>query len=328
LARATAFEKLRLVNPVGRAVLEKRSVPKVSIILPTFNRRDTVMRAIRSAQAQTFQDWELIAVDDGSTDDTAVLIAGADPRLTVIRQTNAGMTEARNTGIRAAKGEYIAFLDSDDEFLPHHLELCVAFLETFKEEMIVSTELLEDFGHGRVVNHYRIETSAWYPDKAAIIGTHGFDLPSGETDDYLRVYQSREAIGEWGRAIVEGIDKKWDGAFLYRGMIFDFMRNLGPAGSRVAQWIGFPLFGAHLQDLAGKFHLGAYIRQARIRRGWRDPFPRTHRDGKFGIGFRQGLAESLGRSILERRAARSGGARTAKSQTILDGGVSVETGAA
>jgi len=199
-------------------------VPRVSIILPTFNRRDTVMRAIRSVRAQTFQEWELIVVDDGSTDDTAALIAGADPRLIVIRQNNAGFTEARNTGIRAAKGEYIAFLDSDDEFLPHHLELCVAFLDAFKEEKIVSTELLEDFGHGRVVNHYRIETSSWYPAKAAIIGTHGFDLPSGETDDYLRVYQSREAIGEWGNAILERVDGKWDGAFLYRGMIFDYMR--------------------------------------------------------------------------------------------------------
>jgi glycosyltransferase involved in cell wall biosynthesis len=198
-------------------------MPKVSIILPTFNRADTIIRAIKSAQAQTFADWELIVVDDGSEDDTAAIIAGLDPRMTVIRQENRGMTEARNTALRAAKGAYCAFLDSDDEFLPHHLELCVAFLDAFKEEQFVSTEVLEDFGHGRVVNHYRIETSEWYPRKAALIGSHCFDLPPGETDDYLRAYESREPIGDWGRHIIERISPAQP-AFLYRGNIFKHMR--------------------------------------------------------------------------------------------------------
>jgi glycosyltransferase involved in cell wall biosynthesis len=198
-------------------------MPKVSIILPTYNRADTILRAIKSAQAQTFADWELIVVDDGSEDDTAALITNLDPRLTVIRQENRGMTEARNAAIRAAKGAYFAFLDSDDEFLPHHLELCVAFLDAFKEEQFVSTELLEDFGHGRVVNHYRIETSDWYPRKAARIGSHCFDLPPGETDDYLRAYESREPIGDWGRRIIERINPAQP-AFLYRGHIFKHMR--------------------------------------------------------------------------------------------------------
>jgi glycosyltransferase involved in cell wall biosynthesis len=198
-------------------------MPKVSIVLPTFNRADTILRAIRSVQAQTFQDWELIVVDDGSTDNTAALLAGIDARITLLRQENHGVTEARNTGIRAGSGDYFAFLDSDDEFMPHHLELCVAFLETFKEEQFVSTELLEDFGHGRVVNHYRTETSDWYPKKAALIGSHGLDLPPGETDDYLRVYESREPIAGWGSRIVERVNPG-DGAFLYRGMIFEHMR--------------------------------------------------------------------------------------------------------
>jgi glycosyltransferase involved in cell wall biosynthesis len=198
-------------------------MPKVSIILPTFNRADTIMRAVRSVQAQSFQDWELIVVDDGSTDNTMALLAGIDARITLIRQENRGFTEARNTGIRAGTGDYLTFLDSDDEYTPHHLELCVVFLETFKEEQFVSTENLEDFGHGRVVNHYRAETSDWYPKKAALIGSHGLDLPPGETDDYLRVYESREPIGDWGSRIVERVDPG-HGAFLYRGMIFEHMR--------------------------------------------------------------------------------------------------------
>jgi glycosyltransferase involved in cell wall biosynthesis len=198
-------------------------MPKVSIILPTFNRADTIMRAIRSVQAQSFQDWELIVVDDGSTDNTMAALTGIDARITLIRQENRGVTEARNTGIRAGSCDFFAFLDSDDEFMPHHLELCVAFLETFREEQFVSTELLEDFGHGRVVNHYRTETSDWYPKKAALIGSHGLDLPPGKTDDYLRVYESREPIGDWGSRIVERVNPG-HGAFLYRGMIFEHMR--------------------------------------------------------------------------------------------------------
>jgi glycosyltransferase involved in cell wall biosynthesis len=198
-------------------------MPKVSIILPTFNRADTIMRAIKSAQAQTFRDWELIIVDDGSTDNTATLIADIDPRITLIRQENRGFTEARNTAIRASKGTYFAFLDSDDEFLPYHLELCIAFLEAHAEEQFVSTELLEDFGHGRVVNHYRIETSEWYPQKAALIRSHCFDLPPDETDNYLRAYQSREPIGAWGNHIVSRVAPQ-QAVFLYRGMIFKHIR--------------------------------------------------------------------------------------------------------
>jgi glycosyltransferase involved in cell wall biosynthesis len=198
-------------------------MPKVSIILPTYNRADTILRAIRSVLAQTFADWELIVVDDGSEDDTPAILAGLDPRITVIRQENRGFTEARNTALRAARGAYCAFLDSDDEFLPHHLELCTAFLDAFTEEQFVSTELLEDFGHGRVVNHYRTETSAWYPRKAALIGSHCFDLPPGQTDDYLRAYESREPIGDWGRHIIERLSPAQP-VFLYRGHIFKHMR--------------------------------------------------------------------------------------------------------
>jgi glycosyltransferase involved in cell wall biosynthesis len=135
----------------------------VSVIVPTYNRADTIKRAIASVQAQTFQDWELIVVDDGSTDDTSSVIAGLDPRMVVIRQENQGISGARNTGLMSSTGQYIAFLDSDDEWLPHHLELCIAFLRAFPEEQFVTTELWEDFGQGRLVKHYRAETSSWYP---------------------------------------------------------------------------------------------------------------------------------------------------------------------
>ena len=197
-------------------------MPLVSVIMPTFNRADTIGRSIRSVQAQTFTDWELIVVDDGSTDNTMALIEGCDPRLKLIRQENQGTAGARNTGLRASAGSYIAFLDSDDEWLPHHLELCVSFLNAFPEEQFVTNELWEDLGRGRVVNHYRMEIEEYYPRMARKVGSRLLDLPPGEQDDYLRAYQSRRPIGEWGRTIVERTP--YQNVFHYRGQIFENMR--------------------------------------------------------------------------------------------------------
>jgi len=197
-------------------------MPLVSVIMPTFNRADTIRRAIRSVQAQTFTDWELIVVDDGSTDNTVALIEGCDPRLKLIRQKNQGTAGARNAGLSASAGSYIAFLDSDDEWLPHHLELCVSFLEAFPGEQFVTNELWEDLGQGRIVRHYRAEVEKYYPGMARRVGSRLLDLPPGEQDDYLRVYQSRQPIGEWGRAIVERTPYR--NVFHYRGQIFENMR--------------------------------------------------------------------------------------------------------
>jgi len=200
-------------------------MPLVSVILPTYNRADTIGRAIDSVVNQTLSDWELIVVDDGSTDNSTELILerySREPRLKLIRQENQGVSGARNTGLRASAGKYIAFLDSDDEYLPHHLELESAFLEAHPEEDFVTAELWEDFGGDHIVKHYQIETGQWYPEVARIIGSRMLDLPPGETDDYLRVYQTREPVGEWGRRIVEPLPYK--DVYLYRGKIYEQLR--------------------------------------------------------------------------------------------------------
>ena len=121
---------------LGRS--EMRTVsPKVSIILPTFNRARFLPKAIESIERQTFQDWELIIVDDGSDDETLDLlpqitqeVAG---RVKVISQINQGPGEARNAGIRAARGELIAFFDSDDTWEEAHLSRCVEQFEMTSE---------------------------------------------------------------------------------------------------------------------------------------------------------------------------------------------------
>jgi len=96
-------------------------MPHVSVIIPTYNRAHVLGRAIGSVLAQTYRDFELIVVDDGSTDGTAGLPALCDERVTLVRQNNRGVSAARNAGISHSHGELVAFLDSDDEWLPDKL---------------------------------------------------------------------------------------------------------------------------------------------------------------------------------------------------------------
>lgn len=97
----------------------------VSIIIPTYNRAHLIGRAIQSVLDQTYQDYEIIIIDDGSQDNTKEIIAGiVDNRMRYIAlETNQGVAHARNVGIQEARYDYIAFLDSDDEWLPNKLEL-------------------------------------------------------------------------------------------------------------------------------------------------------------------------------------------------------------
>lgn len=106
--------------------------PAVSIILPTFNRRSCLWKAMDSVLLQEFLDWELIVVDDGSSDNSLGLIGdylGRDSRIRIIAHSNRGVSRARNVGIRVAEGRFVAFLDSDDHYLPAHLRLRFAYME-------------------------------------------------------------------------------------------------------------------------------------------------------------------------------------------------------
>jgi glycosyltransferase involved in cell wall biosynthesis len=98
--------------------------PMVTVVIPAYNRAATVGRAIESVLNQTHQDFEIVVVDDGSTDTTASVVAAiTDPRITLIRhERNLGGGAARNTGYRAGSAPFVAFLDSDDEWLPTKLE--------------------------------------------------------------------------------------------------------------------------------------------------------------------------------------------------------------
>jgi glycosyltransferase involved in cell wall biosynthesis len=134
----------------------------VSIVLPTFNRAGFLPAAFASIAAQTHRAWDLVVVDDGSTDDTQEMLqrlgaAAANP-ITVVRQANAGAYAARNTGLDHARGEAVAFFDSDDLWLPHHLDRCASALARHQEvDWVYGSCRMEDMESGRV-----IEPSTFY----------------------------------------------------------------------------------------------------------------------------------------------------------------------
>ena len=97
-------------------------MPTVSVVIPVYNQAQYLTSAIQSVLAQTYRDFEIIVVDDGSTDDTPYVAQQSGDAIRYIRQENQGQAAARNAGIRQAQGEYIALLDSDDQWLPTYLE--------------------------------------------------------------------------------------------------------------------------------------------------------------------------------------------------------------
>ncbi|MFC1889839.1 glycosyltransferase family 2 protein [Thermodesulfobacteriota bacterium] len=108
--------------------------PRISVIIPTYNRAELLIKAIESVLQQTFHDYEIIVVDDGSTDNTRERLEPFMDRLNYIHQENRGKSTALNTGLREAGGEWIAILDSDDRWLPEKLEEQMKTAALFGEE--------------------------------------------------------------------------------------------------------------------------------------------------------------------------------------------------
>ncbi len=121
--------------------------PRISVVIPTYNRARYVAEAVESVFAQTFKDYEVIVVDDGSTDNTKEVLDPYMGRIRYVRQENRGVGAARNRGISEARGEFVAFLDSDDVWEVEALE---TFLATFQEEDVAivasANRLIENNG--------------------------------------------------------------------------------------------------------------------------------------------------------------------------------------
>ncbi|MGD8447855.1 MAG: glycosyltransferase [Desulfobacterales bacterium] len=119
---------------------KKQKKPRVSVIIPTYNRGWIIREAIDSVMVQDYRDFELIVVDDGSTDNTPDILDSFRDEIRVLRQENQGVSAARNRGLATASGRFIAFLDSDDLWLPQKLLRQVEFFNKNPDAQICQTE--------------------------------------------------------------------------------------------------------------------------------------------------------------------------------------------
>jgi glycosyltransferase involved in cell wall biosynthesis len=166
---------------------------RVSVIIPVYNAARYLPAALASVAAQTHAPVEVIVVDDGSTDDSAAV--AAQPGVQVLRQANAGPAQARNAGLAVARGELIAFLDADDEWLPHKLATQVAYLAAHPEAGYVlcrmRTVYEDEFTHPAAFNsaHFAGEPRAPLPSallvRAATLAAVGpFDVALRAAEDF------------------------------------------------------------------------------------------------------------------------------------------------
>lgn len=126
---------------MNKVLFKQENDYKVSVIIPSYNRKDTIKRCIESILNQTKPVYEIIVVDDGSSDNTVEIIQCIKcDYLKLIKQNHRGAQAARNLGIVNANGNYIAFLDSDDEWLPNFLETQIAYLNKGNEDSILYSD--------------------------------------------------------------------------------------------------------------------------------------------------------------------------------------------
>ena len=214
---------MKPITQPSRTSLSRRSLvpdsrdaappPRVSVVIPTYKRAGLVVRAIESVLQQTFCDFELIVVDDASPDDTPQRVATiADQRVRLVRLAkNGGQARASNVGIAQARGEYVAFLDDDDEWLPNKLELqmarlgqdgdaSAAYCRVYRQtpEGLQPPEPRSSFWEGDITDglftqDVAMTPSAYIVKRSALLEVGGFDetlVAAQDMDLWLRLSQA------------------------------------------------------------------------------------------------------------------------------------------
>ena len=194
-----------------------QSVPNVSVVIPTYNHADYIAEAIRSVLNQTHIDYELIVVNDGSTDHTSEVVKEFDDsRLRYLEQENRGATAARNTGIRASHGQYIALLDADDIWHPEKLQAHVEFLG---QNPAIDATYNARFELNHSSNTIR---ALWRPPLSVTLSDLVLGFPFSPSDMVLR----RKWVFQVGL---------FDEQYVFYGDDLDFFCRLALAGCRFAR---------------------------------------------------------------------------------------------
>lgn len=190
--------------------------PFFSIVIPLYNKADTIGRALRSVSTQTFDSYEVIVVDDGSRDKGPEIVSGfkAFGKIRLVRQENSGVSTARNRGVREACGSYIAFLDADDYWLPSHLEDLKDVLNAHPEAKVISTNLAFDYGRDsfcfgnakkikrfnifdRIARHEPFHTSSYAVERNSFLMTGGYDARFSYYEDTELAFRLAERYGDF-----------------------------------------------------------------------------------------------------------------------------------
>ena len=137
--------------------------PRVSVIIPVYNGAATISHVLQSIFDQTFTDYEVVVVDDGSTDETASILEQFGSRIVVIRQPNQGFCAARNAGIAKSSAEYLALLDADDFWLPTKLEKSIAILDKSPQVALVYTDVSNCDTAGRDLGTSPVDAHTAHP---------------------------------------------------------------------------------------------------------------------------------------------------------------------
>lgn len=146
----------------------KGNAPLFSVVIPLYNKADTILRTLKSVVNQAFRDYEIVVVDDGSKDGGAMLVESfsGGKNIRLVRQQNAGVSAARNRGVRESIGKYVAFLDADDEWKVDFLKECSIILQNYPEAKVLGTNY-ECVRQGKVVKGFessRIDCIDFYDE--------------------------------------------------------------------------------------------------------------------------------------------------------------------
>jgi glycosyltransferase involved in cell wall biosynthesis len=166
-------------------------MPRISLVLPTYNGGRFLRESIDSCLRQTFTDFELIVVIDGSTDETDTILAGySDPRLVTVGKENQGLPRALNTGFARARGEFWSWTSDDNLFLPDALEAMVRYLDTHSSAPMVCTDFIRIDDAGRTIGYDDTNRACFLyrADVARRVGEYRAELQLVEdTDFFLRL---------------------------------------------------------------------------------------------------------------------------------------------
>lgn len=202
------IESAEAPGPDSRPGQSAIAKPVVSVVIPVHNRADLIGRAVSSVISQTFDKWELIVVDDGSDEDVlSVLTRFTDPRISVVRlDKNSGAPVARNTGVRRARGDFVGFLDSDDEWLPNKLEVQLRAMDSQID--VVLCGFLDELDGRAVelrpsVGLLKREGLLWGPRRWITTGqflVRASNFDEIRFDETLEAYQDWDLLMQLGRA--------------------------------------------------------------------------------------------------------------------------------